>query len=93
MPDSTIGCSWNWCSIFIVHLGCKVQTTDFKSPPLIYKEQDLIVCKGKILIDFYPVLWLINENSYVFSSLIYNPETILVLYNSQDKTDDIKNDK
>lgn len=48
--------------------------------------QDLVVCKGfkvsEILLDFYPVLWLINENSYVFSSLIYKPETILVLYNS-----------
>ena len=85
------GCSRTRCSV-----GCKVQTADFKSPTLTYKVPDLVVCKGlkvsEILSDFYPVLWLINENNTVFSSLIYKQETILVLCNSQYKPDGIKND-
>lgn len=80
MHDSTIGCIWNLWSVFIVHYSCNAETTDFKSPPLIYK--DLNVYKGfklcEIILDFYPVLWLTDVS---FPACLTNQKLFLVLYN------------
>lgn len=75
MHDSIIGCIQNWWSIFIVHCGCSAEATDFKSP-LIYKVQDLNVCKGFKLCEIVRFLPCIVAHRCVFSSLSHKPETL-----------------
>lgn len=82
MHDSTIGCVWNCWGIFIGHCGCNAETTDCKSPLLIYKVQDLNVYKGfklyEMILDFYPVLWLTDVS---FPACHTNQKLLLDLYN------------